>query len=304
MRLPAMLVRCAPIRGVVVAACLAAAPAAGAAGPPLSWSDLLERPRPKPDAVLSYAPGPSHTVDLWRPVGAGPFAVAVLIHGGCWTKSVADHGYFNYAAADLRARGLAVWNVEYRGVDEPGGGYPGTYQDVGAALDLLTREATRLHLRLDRVVVAGHSAGGQLALWAAARAKLPVSSPLHADHPLRVDTVVDLAGLADLEHDLHTACGAEPVRAMAGPERPGGRYADTSPAALAPLGVPTVVLHGRQDHTVPPAVGEAYAARARAAGDPVELLEPPGAHVEEVAPGSVAWALAADRITAVSEGAR
>ena len=269
----------------------------------LSWPDLLDRPRPRPQATLSYGPGPSHVVDLWLPEGRGPHPVAVLIHGGCWTKSIANRGYFDYAAEDLRRRGLAVWNIEYRGVDEPGGGYPGTYQDVEAALDLLKSEAPKRGLRLDRVVAVGHSAGGQLALWAAARRKLPASSPLRTRDPLRIAAVVDLAGLADLQHDLDTACGREPVEAMAGPPRLGGRYADTSPAALVPLGAPQVVLHGAQDATVPLAVGAAYAAKARAAGDRVELLSPPGGHVEEVAPGSPAWDSASANIVALATGA-
>jgi acetyl esterase/lipase len=214
-----------------------------------------------------------------------------MIHGGCWTKSVAGLDIMNYGAEDLRRRGVAVWNIEYRGVDEPGGGYPGTYQDVGAALDAARGVARTYHLDISRGVVLGHSAGGHLALWAAARHKLPATSPLHSADPLPLKAVVDLAGLADLALNIDTACGAAPVAVMAGsatPERP-DIYADTSPAALVPLGATQYVIHGADDVTVKPAVGDAYAVLARAAGDRVVVSNPPGGHVEEIAPGAPSW---------------
>lgn len=289
--------RCVPVR------CAGDTCTPLAAGYLMTWSDLLNRPRPRPQATLRYGPAAAQVVDLWLPAGAGPHPVAVLIHGGCWTKSVADRSYFAYAAEDLRRRGLAVWDIEYRGVDQAGGGYPGTYLDVGAALDLLKVEGPRRGLKLDSVVVVGHSAGGQLALWSAARRRLPLSSPLRVAEPLRIAAVVDLAGVADLERDLNTACGPEAVETMAGPPRPGGRYADTSPAALLPLLTLQMVLYGAQDVTVPPAVGAAYARRANMAGDAVQVLHPPGGHVEEVAPGSAAWEQAAAWIVALAKTA-
>ncbi len=258
----------------------------------MTWAEFYARPFPRPQLTVAYGALPQQVAELWLPDRPGPHRVVVLIHGGCWTKSVADLKIMHPAAEALRQSGLAVWNVEYRGVDEPGGGYPGTYQDIGAAIDRLREEAPRHGLQLDRLVVVGHSAGGQLALWSAGRRKLPPSSPLHVADPLAVHAVVDLAGIADLQRDLRTACGAGPVRAMAGPERPGGRYADTSPADMLPLGVYTIVMHGSDDKTVPPVVGEAYAARASAAGDPVVVLHSPGGHVEEIAPGSPAWIMA------------
>jgi acetyl esterase/lipase len=247
---------------------------------------------PKADARIAYGEGAEQFGELWLPAGrTGPAPLVILIHGGCWTKSVANLTIMNYAAADLRRRGYAVWNIEYRGVDEAGGGYPGTYLDVAAGLDRARELQRDKGLDPRPPIVIGHSAGGHLALWAAARSKIPAQSPLHAEAPLVVGGVIDLAGIANLKTDLNTACGAAPVRAMAGAPsatRP-DPYADTSPFALAPLGVPTVVLHGTDDDTVPAAVGAAYAARARARGDRVQVISPPGGHVEEIAPDTSAF---------------
>jgi acetyl esterase/lipase len=221
-----------------------------------------------------------------------------MIHGGCWTAGVADLSIMDFAADDLRSRGVAVWNIEYRRLGQPGGGYPGTYQDVAAALDRLPAEVRTRGLSPGPYVVVGHSAGGHLALWSGARAKLPLWSPLHVPHPLPVKAVVDIAGIANLETDTATGCGAEPVAAMAGSRSPARSdiYADTSPAALVPLGAPTWVIHGEDDVTVRPSIGAAYAALARAHGDDVQVLNPPGGHVEEIAPGTPAWSVISDLI--------
>ena len=154
------------------------------------------------------------------------------------------------------------------------------------------------HLRFDRPVIVGHSAGGHLALWSAARIKLSKSSPIYSEKPLVVSAVVDLAGLADLRLNTDTACGREPVAAMIGGpslSRP-DVYADTSPAALLPLGVAQYVIHGAEDVTVRPGIGAAYAALARAKGDKVQVSNPPGGHVEEIAPGTASWTATAKLI--------
>jgi acetyl esterase/lipase len=274
------------------------------AAPKLTWDDLRARPRPQPTRIVPYGPDPLQYAQLWLPEGPGPYPVVVLIHGGCWTTSIADLTYCNYAAEDLRKRGIAVWSVEYRGVDKPGGGYPGTFQDVSAALQRLVQEAPAADLSLEHLVVAGHSAGGHLALWAAGQQNIPASSPLHTEHPIKIAAVVDIAGIPNLKTDTHTACGADVIRQLTGsptPTRP-DVYADTSPAALLPLGVRQIVIHGVEDDTVAPAIGEAYAAAASAAGDSVVFMLTPGDHVDEVAPGQPAWSEAADTIVALARG--
>lgn len=289
--------------GIVAAAALLAlvgamSPAAGQ--PPLMrWPDLLNRPKPamKPER-LRYGPDSNQVIELWRPATPGPHPVVAMIHGGCWQADVASFHIMDWAAADLAQRGVAVWNFEYRRVDQPGGGYPGTFTDVALALDKLAAEAASRHLTTGNgLVVLGHSAGGHLALWSAGRVGLGRRYALSAlpttanPHPAKVRAVLDLAGIPDLKTDLTTACGNEPIKALLG--APAGErrdlYADTSPTQMLPLGAQLFVIHGAQDTTVEPAVGARFAAKARAAGDTVTVLTPPGGHVEEISPGSAAW---------------
>src|SRR5687768_8091238 len=135
----------------------------------MAWPDLLGRPRPAPTTTIAYGDDPLQVVDLWLPESAGPHPVVLMVHGGCWQTDIADRTLMNWIADDLRRRDIAVWNIEYRGVDRPGGGYPGTFLDAAAAADALRDHAARHNLDLSRVVSVGHSAGGHLALWLAAR---------------------------------------------------------------------------------------------------------------------------------------
>ena len=138
---------------------------------PMTWADLTSRPRPAPQATIAYGADDYQKVDVWLPGGPGPFPVVLMVHGGCWTTSIADRSLMDWAADDLRKAGYAVWNIDYRGVDRPGGGYPGTFQDVAAAADLLRANAAKYQLDLGHVVAVGHSAGGHLALWLAGAAE-------------------------------------------------------------------------------------------------------------------------------------
>ena len=85
--------------------------------------------------------------DLWLPDGPGPHPTVLMVHGGCWQTEIADRRIMNWIADDLRRRGIAVWNIDYRGVDRPGGGYPGTFQDAAAAADALRAHAGRIPSR-------------------------------------------------------------------------------------------------------------------------------------------------------------
>ena len=150
----------------------------------------------------AYGPGPDRFGELWRPTSPGPWPVVALLHGGFW-RAERTLELMRPLAADLAGRGFAAWNLEYRRVGQPGGGWPGTCEDVAAGLDHLAGLAGRAPLDLDRLVVAGHSAGGHLALWSAARAGLPPGAPGAA--PLVVPWLaVSLAGVCDLH------AGAEP----------------------------------------------------------------------------------------------
>ena len=260
----------------------------------MAWPDLLERPRPQPSASLPYGQDPLQVVDRWLPSGEGPHPTVLMVHGGCWQSEIADRTIMNWIADDLRRRGIAVWNIDYRGVDR-GGGYPGTFLDAAAAADALRTHAGRYRLDLSRLVATGHSAGGHLALWLAARPRLPQGSPLRTSDPIAIAEVVSLGGLPDLEEAARppgSGCGTEVIARISG-----GRLDETSVPRLAPLGLPQVLINGRQDRIIPNAYAEGYAAPMRAAGDSVRvrMIDRTG-HVELIAPDSAAWAAAVEEI--------
>ena len=124
----------------------------------MDWDDLTARPAPKATARIAYGPDPLQVAEVWRPDGKGPFPTVLMIHGGCWRSGVANLHIMDYAAEDLRKRGIAVWNIEYRGVDRPGGGYPGTFQDVNAAADALVAHGRDYGFATDKLVVLGRPA--------------------------------------------------------------------------------------------------------------------------------------------------
>ncbi len=270
----------------------------------LTWPDLVKRPKPSPDATIAYGPDQMQKVDVWRPKGKGPFPVVVMVHGGCWTTSIADRSLMNWVADDLRKDGIAVWNIDYRGVDRAGGGYPGTFEDAAKATDALTANAATFNLDTRRIVAIGHSAGGHLALWLAARAKIPAASPLHSSAPLRVDHVISLGGLPDLEATAATpanGCGTEVVAKLVGTPSAARAdvYADTSVPRLLPLGIAQDLVNGREDRIIPFPFATDYVARAKVAGDVAVLHTIPATgHVELVAPETAAWAEAKRLIAA------
>ena len=270
--------------------------AATAAAAPISYRDLLARPRAKPTAIVTYGAAAHQFGELWLPAGRGPFRTVVLIHGGCWLAELPGTELMAYMAADLQARGYAVWSIDYRRIGEAGGGYAGTFQDTAAAIDKLRTLAPAHRLDLSHLVAIGHSAGGHLALWAAARRKIVKESPIGAVDPLAIAGVVSLAGIADLEAyraDGPAACGGpETIDALDGATvRGGDPFLDTSPAALLPLGVPQAVISGALDPIVPAKFGLDYAMAAAASGDKVrEMAIQDAGHFELIDPSSAAWA--------------
>jgi acetyl esterase/lipase len=279
----------------------ATVPAAARPAPLLTFQRVLDRPdRPQPQQRIAYGTEPQQFGELWLPpaerFGAGPHPVVLLVHGGCWMAELPGPQLLAWQAEALRQQGLAVWSISYRRVGHAGGGYPGTFQDVARGADHL-RELARSHpLDLGRVTASGHSAGGHLALWLAARPRLPAASPLHSEAPLPVQRVVPVAGVGDL------AWAAPFIGAVCSPDIAGrlvdekargtAAWADTSPAALAPLGVPVTMVSGVYDAIVPPAHGRRFAQVAGARGEAaVTLLNLDEAgHFELIAPWTPAGA--------------
>ena len=215
------------------------------------------------------------------PTATARSAVAVLVHGGFWreqhTLELADD-----LARDLVRRGIAAWNIEFRRVGEvSGGGWPVTGEDVAAGIDYLAEVDAPVDR--DRVVAVGHSAGGQLALWAAARPEPRV----------RLAGVVAQAGVLDLrEADRLDLGEGATARFLGGhADEVPDAYADASPIERLPAGVPVLIVHGDADQRVPVGMASAYADAARAAGDEIDLVVRPGDdHFVHLDPASGAWA--------------
>jgi len=259
---------------------------------------VMSLPAAVPTETITYGEAASQKVELFLPPPSAetPDAlrpVVVLIHGGCWQQKTAGMELVRPAAGAFLEKGFAVWSITYRRIDEEGGGYPGTFEDVGKAIDSLREQAEAKKLDLNRVVLWGHSAGGHLALWAAGRHRLPAESPLRSGNPLRPRGVVSVGGFGSLqawETEIRAVCGADSVPKLA-PGEGEARFADTSPDRLAPTGVPAVMLHGVFDHVAYPAIGLDFAQDGRRAGDRVDIqLAPVAGHFEVIAPGTAAFA--------------
>lgn len=260
--------------------------------------DLLALPQPPADETMAYGPAPQQIAELRLPDGPGPHPVAVVIHGGCWETPWALDHVRSFCAA-LAAEGWATWSLEYRRLGDPGGGWPGTFEDVARGADHLRQVARDRPLDLERVVAVGHSAGGHLALWLAARHHLPPDSPLRGEAPVRLRGVVSLAGVPDLREGAErNVCGDAIPRLMADPPGlPEDRLRLGSPGELLPLRVPQRLVCGARDEIVPPDLARAYAAAARQVE--VEIVEGVG-HFELVDPASRAWSAVLGAVRALN----
>lgn len=253
----------------------------------------------KPAYIRSaYGPALPQFGELRMPKGDGPHPVAVVLHGGCWLSLYADLHNADSLADALRDEGIATWNVEYRCVDQDGGGWPGTFLDAGLAVDHLRTLAGDHGLDLSHVITVGHSAGGHLALWTAARHRLPTTSPLWTADPLRLRGAAVLCGPGDLRRFTPHAdaeCRQGVVTELLGStgessDRLEERFRYGSPVEMLPLGMKQVMISTEHDWVVPAELGAAYAEAAQTAGDDIEHLIVPGAgHHEPMVPGSVTW---------------
>ncbi|MGV9731646.1 alpha/beta hydrolase [Streptomyces albogriseolus] len=267
----------------------------------------FSHPPVDPDATAAYGDDPDHVIDLYAPRGrSGPAPVVVVLHGGAW-RTPYDRRHVSPFAAFLAHRGFAVASVEYRrgatradGGDAVAGRWPDTFDDVAAALDALPGLIHELLPAGDprRIVLTGHSAGGHLALWAAARHLLPAGSPWRTDAPAPLRGVVALAPIADLEvADKLGVCDGAVRELLGGDDHFAERRPHADPALLLPTGIATTLVQGRADIDVPLAVAEAYADAAAKAGEVVGVtLLPDVGHFPLIDPAADACAIVAEEI--------
>jgi acetyl esterase/lipase len=277
--------------------------------------DILGRAAPGPDLVLRYGDGAEQVADFWFPAGGGAAAaLVVFLHGGFW-RAAYDRGHARPLAVALAGAGYAVVLPEYRRTGQAGGGWPGTFDDVARAVDVLpglAREAVAGAAGCaagpaasagtgwagtgsagpGAVVLGGHSAGGHLALWAAARVGLPAGSPWAVAVP-SCGGVVGLAAVSDLTGCARQRLGRGAAQALmgGGPRRHPERYAAADPARLVPVPVPVRLVHGAEDGVVPSEMSVGFARAAAAAGGGAVSCDvlPGCGHFELIDPLSTAW---------------
>lgn len=238
--------------------------------------------------IQFYSPAREQFGELRLPAGDGRHPLLIFIHGGYW-RARYDLSYAVPLCADLARRGIATWNLEYRRIGQDGGGWPGTFEDITRGIESVRELAQLYPLDLGRVALMGHSAGGHLALWAAARGRI---FPEIAPDPLPLRAVIALAGVLDLQlaWEWHLSNDAVIELLGAPPDQAPDRYANASPAALVPLGIPQILFHGDHDDSVPYAMMGRYASQSQARGDQVTAITLLGAgHFELTTPGTPEW---------------
>jgi acetyl esterase/lipase len=255
--------------------------------------DYIALPEALPDERISYGPEETQFGDLFLPrrqQSKDPVPVVILAHGGCWRDrfGLAPLGQLARRMSDL---GAAVWSVEFRRLGG-GGGWPTTFTDIAAGADFLRTLANSHSLDLSRVIAAGHSAGGHLALWLAARHTLAPTAELFSPAPLPIQSVISLAGIPDLEMaQSEGICAGAPGELMGGEAHAfAARYREGSPHRCLPLGVPHVHIVGEQDTLVPAAYVTRFVDFASGQHEDVTLhIVPNAGHFEIVNAQSFAF---------------
>ena len=246
----------------------------------MSSEDILTLAPPPADARLPHGKDANQFGELRLPKSEAKksFPVVMNIHGGFW-RSKYNLAHAGHLCAALTAKGLATWNVEYRRVGNPGGGWPGTFEDIANAYRFLPQIAKRYNLDPTRVVVMGHSAGGQLALCLAA-------------HERSVKAVISLAGVVDLQRAWEDHLSDDAVVAFLGgkPKDVPEHYEEADPMQLKIASATQWLIHGAADSVVPPPFSRNYAEQKKKRGEDVHYLEISTAgHYELIDPHSTAW---------------
>lgn len=254
-----------------------------------SAQSILDLAPPPSGKRIAYGADHFQFGELRTPAGGGPNPTAIVIHGGYW-RAKYDLTHLGHMCQSLAREGIATWSLEYRRLGNPGGGWPGTFDDIRAGAAHLLKIADEHKLDRHRVVAMGHSAGGHLCLWLAKQRVIAVRG------------AVPLAPLADLRRASELRLSNSVVEELLGgsPAKVPDRYRAASPIELLPLGVTQRLLHGKDDDIVPISISRDYLAAARKAGDDATLQEIAGAgHFELIDPRSQAWAAVKSAVLAL-----
>lgn len=272
----------------------------------IQYSELVAAVVAPADHRISYGTDPLQYGELRLPGGSDAVPLVVFIHGGCW-RAQYDLKHVAAASAALVRDGFATWTVEYRRIGDPSGGWPGTFDDIAHAVDHV-RSLVMQFPRIDtaRVVIMGHSAGGQLALWAASRRQNETTGLFRSSRPpLAVAGVVSLAGITDMAEygATTTGCNGAVTPLLGGTSAAvPDRYRAVSPVERVPIPVPVQLVHGEADPIVPLAQSRKFAVRNRAAGGVTDVSVIPGAgHFDLVAPQAEAWATVLRAVHALTD---
>ncbi len=247
---------------------------------------------------FTYGPETSQFAELTRPAGPGPFPVVVLLHGGCRRSRDDDFQPMQRLAHSLGAQGVAVWNVDYRQVQEPGGGYPGTWLDLQAAMAQLATVGPDYQLDRTHLLALGVGQGAPLAIWLGARGRLLGGSPLARWPGTVVHEVMAVNGpvaLADRQRHLLVSCPGGPRTLPV--DNPARSLSDIDPAALLPSGTHVMLLGSRGDRRWSASAADAFTRQAQQAGDRAEVVVVPGRGTLDLTrPGPASWRLLWPRI--------
>lgn len=244
----------------------------------MAAQDILTQPQAPPDGRVAYGTDPNQFLEVRLPRAKGPHPVLLNIHGGYW-RAKYDLAHAGHLCEALRAAAVATFNVEYRRIGNAGGGWPGTFADIRSAYRFVQQARSQFQLDMDRLVVMGHSAGGQLALCLAA-------------HETSLRRAISLAGVVDLKkgYALHLSNDAVAEFLGGKPDAIPEHYREADPMELSIPQARQWLLHGREDDAVPPELSRDYATQKKRAGESVQLLEIPHAgHFELIDPASEAF---------------
>ena len=244
-----------------------------------SAQSILELKPPQGGEKIAYGTGEFQFGELRLPEGPGPHPAAIVIHGGYW-RAAYGLAHIGHLCAAFNKAGIATWSLEYRRVGNPGGGWPGTFDDVRNGAGHLHRFAQSKGLDIKRIIATGHSAGGHLVIWLARQGVLDLRG------------IVPLAPVADLRKAYELGLGNHAVRELldGSPKEHPDRYNAASPPDLLPLKVRQRIVHGAADNIVPISLSRDYVAAARSKGDDATLRELRGTgHFEVIDPRTPAW---------------